>query len=473
MVAENKLYKVHPQSGTLQPGQSVGITFTYQHLFPGTNRIPVLLKLNRGREIVLNFVGVTVEPQRRYLHFASPVHQFRPVPIAGTEPPQQFSDLPNLELYEFYNGGSVPLKCSLDLTALDSCKSENFNCSIFECLDKELYIEPGRSCALRWIFRPVEAKLYSVEVPVIIEDGETALIYFEGMGYDKREIGERGVENQEDTLDSIPTRQIVSKPRQEVFLSEERVKFGDLPLFTRGRRIVCLSNTSYTDTIKFEWQPNNDPHSKCVRISPLNGSLGPMESCMFRVTFTSTGFPSFYNLDFTCQIVNSSQMARYEWDLDYWKQIKSQQEQEFTITERNVSEIKRIGVGSGGRSNSCGGNGSGSGGEAGGGSGQLRHVRLKNATPPLTPSDLDFKHYETLPPIKKTRGDKDHRKSNRRPREIVTEDGCELWMKPIAPKPFVLHLGVTARTHNVQEFEETFGTVSSFFVDRYIDSPHL
>ena len=35
MVAENKLYKVHPQSGTLQPGQSVGITFTYQHLFPG------------------------------------------------------------------------------------------------------------------------------------------------------------------------------------------------------------------------------------------------------------------------------------------------------------------------------------------------------------------------------------------------------------------------------------------------------
>ena len=83
-----------------------------------------------------------------------------------------------------------------------------------------------------------------------------------GMGYDKREIGERGVENQEDTLDSIPTRQIVSKPRQEVFLSEERVKFGDLPLFTRGRRIVCLTNTSYTDTIKFEWQPNNDPHSK-------------------------------------------------------------------------------------------------------------------------------------------------------------------------------------------------------------------
>ena len=87
-------------------------------------------------------------------------------------------------------------------------------------------------------------------------------------------------------------------------------------------------------------------------------------------------------------------MARYEWDLDYWKQIKSQQEQEFTITERNVSEIKRIGVGSGGRSNSSGGNGSGSGGEGGGGNGQLRHVRLKNATPPLTPSDLDFKHYE-------------------------------------------------------------------------------
>ena len=82
------------------------------------------------------------------------------------------------------------------------------------------------------------------------------------MGYDKREIGEKGVESVvEDTLESIPTRQVVPKPRQEVFLSEERIAFGDLPLFTRGRRIVCLSNTSYQDTIKFHWQPNDDPYS--------------------------------------------------------------------------------------------------------------------------------------------------------------------------------------------------------------------
>ena len=35
MVAENKLFTISPQSGKLAPGQSVGITFTYKHVFPG------------------------------------------------------------------------------------------------------------------------------------------------------------------------------------------------------------------------------------------------------------------------------------------------------------------------------------------------------------------------------------------------------------------------------------------------------
>ena len=43
-----------------------------------------------------------------------------------------------------------------------------------------MYIEPGKSSVVRWIFRPLEAKLYTEEVPVMIENGETALIYFEG-----------------------------------------------------------------------------------------------------------------------------------------------------------------------------------------------------------------------------------------------------------------------------------------------------
>ena len=35
-------------------------------------------------------------------------------------------------------------------------------------------------CPLRWMFRPIEAKVYSVEVAINIHDGETAVVVFEG-----------------------------------------------------------------------------------------------------------------------------------------------------------------------------------------------------------------------------------------------------------------------------------------------------
>ena len=132
---------------------------------------------------------------------------------------------------------------------------------------------------------------------------------------------------------------------------------------------------------------------QCVQIQPMTGTLGPLESAMFKVTFTATGFPSFYNLDFTCQVskllrfletiqaiflhnwsiqvVNSSQLARFESDLAQWESVKAQQEQEFTIIEKNVHEVQRAGSDS-----------------------QLKSIKMRNPTPPLTPSELDFKRYD-------------------------------------------------------------------------------
>ena len=98
------------------------------------------------------------------------------------------------------------------------------------------------------------------------KDSILILVNVLGLGFDKRDIGENGVENSEDSAETIPTRQLVPKKGQEVFLSEERLAFGDLPLFTRGRRVVCLTNTSFSDTINFEWKPNDDPYSKVAAV---------------------------------------------------------------------------------------------------------------------------------------------------------------------------------------------------------------
>ncbi|VDI64996.1 Hypothetical predicted protein [Mytilus galloprovincialis] len=42
-----------------------------------------------------------------------------------------------------------------------------------------------------------------------------------------------------------------------------------------------------------------------------------------------------------------------------------------------------------------------------------------------------------------------------------------LWEKPNSPKPFLLHLGLTARTHDVREFQINFPEeYRNFYIDR-------
>ena len=41
------------------------------------------------------------------------------------------------------------------------------------------------------------------------------------------------------------------------------------------------------------------------------------------------------------------------------------------------------------------------------------------------------------------------------------------WERPTAPQPFLLHLGVTARTHDVWEYQQLFGEqYNNYIIDR-------
>ena len=51
---DNKLFTITPKKGKLEPGDTQTITFTYKHILAGTDRIPVLFKLARGREILVS-----------------------------------------------------------------------------------------------------------------------------------------------------------------------------------------------------------------------------------------------------------------------------------------------------------------------------------------------------------------------------------------------------------------------------------
>ena len=66
----------------------------------------------------LNFVGVTVDPQRKYVHFPSNRHMFAPVPIGLASHPRQ--------VYELFNGGALPVTYQLDLTALETVQQVTY-----------------------------------------------------------------------------------------------------------------------------------------------------------------------------------------------------------------------------------------------------------------------------------------------------------------------------------------------------------
>ncbi|XP_052814504.1 cilia- and flagella-associated protein 65-like isoform X2 [Mya arenaria] len=432
-VMDNNLFTIEPKKGRLEPGECGNVTFSYKHSIAGTDRLPVLLKLARGREILLNFIGVTVDADRRYIHFPSSKHMFTPVPVGEKISPKQ--------VYELYNGGAVPVQYQFDLTSLDLIRQENFDQPIFECINPSGEIPPGRTLNIEWRFSPIEAKTYMVDVPIHVHNGDTAIVTFTGVGYDKRIMGDTMPMTDQQDLTGVPGVQSVPVPGQLAFLSQERISFGNLPLFCRGRRMVFVSNRSKTRPVTFEWHVTCPSDSQFLSIGPVRGYLNPGESKMCRVNFIATGQPSFYDLDLVCEVTDQVEFNQYKDRLTEWEAERMRQKYEFTITEEDLDADKRIG------------------------SPEVTErppSRPKTMDEDLRASESDFVKYRTLPPISKLSPDEEKQQCERRRRN---ED--ILWEKPEPPTPFLLHLGLTARTHDIRAFQINFpDEYKKFYVDR-------
>lgn len=435
-VMDNKLFEISPNKGILEPGSTQTITFTYHHIMAGTDRLPVLLKIARGREILLNFIGVTVEPDRRYIHFPSNKHMFTPVPIGEKTSP--------LQVYELYNGGAVPVRYELDLTPLDIIQKENYHQPIFECLNPIGEILPGRSVAIEWRFSPLEAKTYMVDVPIRVHKGDTAIITFTGVGYDHRIMGDTMPLNETQDMTGVPSVQSITLPGQLSQLSVERVSFGNLPLFSQARRMVFVINKSLSRSISFQWHVTSQGDSKVLSIFPVKGQVQAGGSCMCRITFLATREPSFYDLDLICEVTDEFEMQLYRKQLQAWEKERERQKVEFTITERDLNADQRLAT----------------------------SVELMERPPSGKLSSLEgaarltgegeLTRYKTLPPIQGPTVDQ----------EVVLKRADKkkhdaLWARPSPPRPFLLHLGLTARTHDIEHFQEHFSTeYPHYYIDR-------
>ncbi|XP_055727921.1 cilia- and flagella-associated protein 65 isoform X2 [Salvelinus fontinalis] len=325
-VQDNRLFNIAPRSGKLHPGQQKAVTFSYRHDFAGTDRLPVLFKLSHGREILLNFMGVTVERDRHYLHFTSTKHVFAPVAIGGFNPPKQ--------VYELYNGGAVPLRYRVDTEPLEQLTADNFGHPVLQCLNPQGEVKPGRTALLEWVLSPLEAKTYSVDISIHVLEGDTMLLTFEGCGFDNSVLGQSAPVQLHDAYMSVPSTQRMALPNQVLFLSEERLCVGDIPVCSRSTRVLFLTNVSHSDRVLYTWNLTD----QSVQIYPEHGTLSPGESSLCILTLQASGSPSFYQLDIICEVTLEEALSQYHQDLQQWELERDRQRNEFTLTDKDLQQ---------------------------------------------------------------------------------------------------------------------------------------
>ncbi|NXR48460.1 CFA65 protein, partial [Hippolais icterina] len=401
-IQDNQLFKVSPKSGTLLPGQEKSVQLSHRHDFIGTDRLPVLLKISHGHEILLTFVSVTVEHDQRYVHFASTKHVFAPIAVGRSQPPTQ--------IYKLYNGGSMPVTFEVQLDNIVKIKEKNFQHPVFVCLTPRGEIPPGETGHIEWIFSPLEAETYTVDVLIQILEGESTQITFQGVGYNPNIVGEAATSRQFFSSAVIPGSAKLTVPGQAATLSHHRICLGNIPDCTKASRLVFLNNISKSKAVVFTWQIISYKE-KVLEIAPDSGVAQPGESIPCFITLQPTRSPSFCRVNLVCEVHIQESLAHYERDLQEWEKEKEQQAVEFTITEKDL-----------GRPTIC-----------------LPFLSLQQTLPPIksqpTPSQ---------PPGHIERG------------LLLDKDASQVSVKPQPPTPLLLHLDVSARSYAIEDFLSNF-----------------
>lgn len=416
-VQDNKLFSIEPKKGFLDPGQSVQIHVTYKHIFAGVNKLPVLFKMLKGREILLNMVGTTVAHNEPNIHFPNSLYEFEPIEIGLSEYP--------IQIYEIYNGGNVACDVEIDASALDNLNAENYSRAILKYLtENKIQIQPGSLFETKWIFSPIEAKTYTADIKFLVNGKDMSVVTLKCIGYDKKSLNNMTIASKMHEESKINSRLL---PNQLASLSMDRISLGDIPLFTRERKMFFIKNNSSKNRITFTWHVTNPEHGKFIRIQPAKGAIETGQNKMCKVTFMSVGKPSFYNIDLICEVKNDSDQAVYRKELEAWQREQTRQFEEFIIDNDELEN--RL-------------NGS---------------PRTPEVTKDKKNSSLSIHRFKTIPPIMKNMSiEESHVDKVRRERAEK-----KVWKKPLPPTPYLMHLNIIARTQYIEEFLSSKNTVKN------------
>ena len=309
-VMDKGLFDVLPRSGVIEPYSHTVVTVQYCHSAIGTHTIPAILRINDGKQVLVNLSATTNAPSTKMLAFHQGMrHELQKVAIGDLDPPLQYTEVQNLS--------SCPIDFSIDDRAFAELKEANYDFPILQGLNQRGTIPPMSTLLLSWYFRPLEAKVYEVPLLVSVEGGDTYDLTIVGRGYHPKHMTKEAlVQLHTSGLSDIPAVPIIEHLSLPMRLSMDVVRFGTVPFHTLHRRHIHLSNTHPTDTYLFEWHSVLQHGDQVFEVEPPSGQLLPGETIHFRVSLYAGSTSHILDTSVHCHVLNESLRLRRKAIMD-------------------------------------------------------------------------------------------------------------------------------------------------------------
>eukprot|EP00743_Colponemidia_sp_Colp-15_P004902 GILK01005283.1.p1 GENE.GILK01005283.1~~GILK01005283.1.p1 ORF type:complete len:1742 (+),score=283.35 GILK01005283.1:94-5319(+) len=335
-ILTNDIMAIEPRRGSLAPGESQVVVFTYRPIQIDSHSMDVVFQIQRGKSIVLRLTGSTLPASSCCLCVRSNTFELSPVAIGDTLPPVQIT--------EIRNEGGAPLRFEVDLNPLDLLNMMNYNFPVLKCLRSEGVLEPGESGFVSWVFTPLESKTYETVVPIFVYDmdSDTAVqrldLKVQGQGYHPLEDAEP---DQCRLMPVLPLHQSIRAGSCSACLSIEEIQFGSVPLRSMNDRLVVLENRSETHAMEFQWDIRGLLPEHELTVTPASGRIEPGQHLSLKVCLSIQETPLVLQGEIECRVkwLNDNEDANsYSLHMAALKSHESYENNNLALSSRRVPE---------------------------------------------------------------------------------------------------------------------------------------
>ncbi len=242
------LFEVQPKQGTLKPQEQMDIEALYYPKEVGEHYLNIFFQVLNGKPLILRFGGQTLHPRRGHLQLRKERFVLPPTPINLITPITYPLEVRNL--------GSIKFEYEVDEKPLQELAEKNYNFGEIFYIPthkkKKVPVQPNKSEFIYVMFRPIEAKTYSVELPITVKDIEgtqNVTLKIDGTGYHP---SQGPAPEHESMFKSVPLcRSNLKGLGTNVSFSLDEVDFGEVDVRWPSRRMVIMYNHSEKYALNF------------------------------------------------------------------------------------------------------------------------------------------------------------------------------------------------------------------------------